>query len=215
LRAFDATGANSNDRLCSCEALVFLAHCNLGQQESTVLCSYEAFVIYTFLSLCLGYVGGPGEVEVKMNGFMLQPSLWHCTCCLPAQRVDGLFVRRCKQGALQFVLLMPILGILSVVLYATHHYSPGYWGPGDGWVSAEACRCGRHRMCCHTAHFKIWRVWRVVAAFDISSCKIYFGGLLAVQLKHDFVSLVQISVSHAPGARLSRNASGPQPCSSN
>ena len=114
-------------------------------------CSYEAFVIYTFLSLCLEFVGGPGEVEVKMNGFVLHPSFLHCTCCFPPQRVDGLFVRRCKQGALQFVLLMPILGILSVVLYATGNYSPGYWGPSNGcalmarcvglqWVVAE----GRH-----------------------------------------------------------------------
>lgn len=44
--------------------------------------SYEAFVIYTFLNLCLGYVGGAGEVEVKMNGFVLQPSVMACTCCL-------------------------------------------------------------------------------------------------------------------------------------
>jgi hypothetical protein len=44
-----------------------------------------------------------------------------------AQMVDGLFVRRCKQGALQFVLVMPILGILSTVLYATGFYHPGNW----------------------------------------------------------------------------------------
>ena len=53
--------------------------------------SYEAFVIYTFLNLCLGYVGGAGEVEVKMNGFVLQPSVLACTCCLPPQ------VRRAEQ----------------------------------------------------------------------------------------------------------------------
>jgi hypothetical protein len=100
----------------------------------TVRVIYEAFVIYTFLSLCLEFVGGPGEVEVKMNGFVLHPSFLHCTCCFPPQRVDGLFVRRCKQGALQFVLLMPILGILSVVLYATGNYSPGYWGPSNGYL---------------------------------------------------------------------------------
>lgn len=44
---------------------------------------YEAFVIYTFLNLCLGYVGGAGEVEVKMNGHVLAPSVLACTCCLP------------------------------------------------------------------------------------------------------------------------------------
>ena len=109
------------------------AHCKcLGADGRKLARSYEAFVIYTFLALCLSYVGGPGAVEIKMNGFQIQPNLWHCTCCLPPQTVDGLFVRRCKQGALQFVLLMPILGVASTVLYAVGCYHPGYWGASDG-----------------------------------------------------------------------------------
>ena len=52
-----------------------------------------------------------------------------------AQMVDGLFVRRCKQGALQFVLVMPILGILSTVLYATGFYHPGNWNADSSCVS--------------------------------------------------------------------------------
>ncbi len=54
---------------------------------------------------------------------------------LPVQMVDGLFVRRCKQGAIQFVLLMPILGILSTVLYATGYYHPGDWGASSSCAS--------------------------------------------------------------------------------
>eukprot|EP00208_Stichococcus_sp_RCC1054_P005236 CAMPEP_0206140088 /NCGR_PEP_ID=MMETSP1473-20131121/8292_1 /ASSEMBLY_ACC=CAM_ASM_001109 /TAXON_ID=1461547 /ORGANISM="Stichococcus sp, Strain RCC1054" /LENGTH=427 /DNA_ID=CAMNT_0053534099 /DNA_START=327 /DNA_END=1614 /DNA_ORIENTATION=+ len=100
----------------------------------TVRVIYEAFVIYTFLNLCLGYVGGAGEVEVKMNGFVLQPSWMACTCCLPPQMVNGHFVKQCKQGALQFVLLMPILGIASVILFATGNYTPGNWGPKNGYL---------------------------------------------------------------------------------
>ncbi len=46
--------------------------------------------------------------------------------------VNGHFVKQCKQGALQFVLLMPILGILSVILFATGHYTPGNWGSSNG-----------------------------------------------------------------------------------
>ena len=108
--------------------------------------SYEAFVIYNFLALCLSYVGGPGAVEVKMNGYLLMPSCWYCTCCLPPQLVDGLFVRRCKQGALQFVLLMPILGILSTLLYATHHYHPGNWGASDGCARPLHWSQVQHRL---------------------------------------------------------------------
>ena len=47
------------------------------------MCSYEAWVIYNFLALCLAYVGGPGSVEVKMNGYILAPSWKYTTCCLP------------------------------------------------------------------------------------------------------------------------------------
>ena len=31
-------------------------------------CSYEAWVVYNFLALCMAYVGGPGQVVVQMEG---------------------------------------------------------------------------------------------------------------------------------------------------
>ena len=84
------------------------------------------------MSLCLAYVGGPGAVETKMAGFVLLPS-WHAwTCCLPPLRVDGHFVRMTKRGALQFVILKPILAILTLVLYSTGHYEEGNWAPNNG-----------------------------------------------------------------------------------
>lgn len=100
-------------------------------------CSYEAWIIYNFMSLCLEYVGGPGEVEVKMQGVVLLPSWAACTCCLPPLAVNGHFVRIVKQGALQFVLLKPLLAILTVVLYATGNYTEGDWS-GDSsflWIT--------------------------------------------------------------------------------
>ena len=111
--------------------------------------SYEAFLIYNFLALCLSYVGGPGVVEVKMNGYVLMPSKFYLTCCLPPLAVNGHFVRRCQQGTLQFVLLMPLLGILSLVLYWTGNYTEGYWGPNDGCgggaLPGPCVRSGRRR----------------------------------------------------------------------
>jgi len=89
-------------------------------------------VVYTFLALCLAYVGGPGSVEVKMNGYQLYPSVLYCTCCLPALPVNGAFVRTCKRGALQFVWLKPVLAGLTVVLYTQRMYTEGYWGPDNG-----------------------------------------------------------------------------------
>lgn len=101
---------------------------------TTVRDCYEAWVIYNFLSLCLAYVGGPGAVEVKMAGYTLMPSWRAGTCCLPPMPVNGQFVRIVKQGALQFVLLKPVLAILTVVLYATGHYEEGDWSPSNSYL---------------------------------------------------------------------------------
>jgi hypothetical protein len=81
------------------------------------------------MSLCLAYVGGAGAVEVKMNGFVLLPSWAAGTCCLPPLPVNGRFVRAVKRGALQFVLLKPILAAVTLILYATGHYEEGDWSP--------------------------------------------------------------------------------------
>ncbi|KAL6779819.1 hypothetical protein ACKKBG_A13855 [Auxenochlorella protothecoides x Auxenochlorella symbiontica] len=95
---------------------------------------YEALVIYNFMSLCLAYVGGPGAVETKMAGYMLRPSWWTWTCCLPPLPVNGRFVRWTKQGALQFVIIKPILAVLVVVLYATGNYKEGSWAADQGYI---------------------------------------------------------------------------------
>lgn len=105
--------------------------------EDMYFCSYEAWVIYNFLSLCLAYVGGPGAVEVKMNGYVLMPSCGYMTCCLPPLPVNGRFVRKCKQGALQFVLLKPIMAVIILVLYTQGQYTDGDWSVKNGYDGAS------------------------------------------------------------------------------
>ena len=95
---------------------------------------YEAWVIYNFLALCLAYVGGPGRVEVAMAGYSLSPSLRQCTCCLPPMPVNGRFVRACKRGALQFVLLKPVLAVATIVAAAKGGYEEGDWRPGKAFL---------------------------------------------------------------------------------
>jgi hypothetical protein len=50
----------------------------------------------------------------------------------PAQ-VDGFFLRRCKQGTLQFVLLKPVMAALTLILYAGGAYTDGEMSPRDGY----------------------------------------------------------------------------------
>lgn len=86
------------------------------------------------MSLCLEYVGGPGAVEIKMQGVVLMPSWAACTCCLPPLQVNGQFIRMVKKGALQFVFLKPILAVLTLILYASGYYTEGDWSPSGSYL---------------------------------------------------------------------------------
>jgi len=81
---------------------------------------YESWVVYNFMALCLAYVGGPGAIvnamagkEIEGRSFLLG-TCWFSTNLV----VDGQFIRRCKQGTLQFVFVKPILSLLEIILHA-------------------------------------------------------------------------------------------------
>lgn len=95
---------------------------------------YEAWVIYNFLSLCLAWVGGPGAVVLSLSGRVLKPSLCLMTCCFPPLPLDGRFIRRCKQGCLQFVILKPILVAVTLILYAKGKYKDGNFSPKQSYL---------------------------------------------------------------------------------
>ncbi|XP_072996149.1 uncharacterized protein [Typha latifolia] len=95
---------------------------------------YDAWVIYNFLSLCLAWVGGPGAVVLSLNGRVLKPSWFLMTCCFPAIPLDGRFIRRCKQGCLQFVILKPILVVITFILYAKGKYKDGNFSVNQSYL---------------------------------------------------------------------------------
>ncbi|XP_057837592.2 uncharacterized protein LOC131047827 isoform X1 [Cryptomeria japonica] len=95
---------------------------------------YEAWVIYNFLSLCLAWVGGPGAVVTSLSGRVLKPSCYLMTCCLPPIPLDGRFIRRCKQGGLQFVILKPILVAVTFILYAKGKYEDGNFSANQAYL---------------------------------------------------------------------------------
>ncbi|XP_015865944.3 uncharacterized protein LOC107403553 [Ziziphus jujuba] len=95
---------------------------------------YEAWVIYNFLSLCLAWVGGPGAVVLSLSGRVLKPSWGLMTCCFPPIPLDGRFIRRCKQGCLQFVILKPILVAVTLILYAKGKYNDGNFSPRQSYL---------------------------------------------------------------------------------
>ncbi|CAM8925760.1 unnamed protein product [Rhodiola kirilowii] len=95
---------------------------------------YEAWVIYNFLSLCLSWVGGPGAVVLSLSGRVLKPSCCLMTCCFPPIPLDGRFIRRCKQGCLQFVILKPILAVVTLIFYANGKYKDGNFSPDQAYL---------------------------------------------------------------------------------
>ncbi|XP_057439107.1 uncharacterized protein LOC130730968 [Lotus japonicus] len=95
---------------------------------------YEAWVIYNFLSLCLAWVGGPGAVVISLSGRIMKPSWCLMTCCIPPVPLDGRFIRKCKQGCLQFVILKPILVVVTLILYAKGKYKDGNFSPNQSYL---------------------------------------------------------------------------------
>ncbi|KAL8205956.1 hypothetical protein R6Q57_009507 [Mikania cordata] len=95
---------------------------------------YEAWVIYNFLSLCLEWVGGPGAVVLSLTSRVLKPNWCLMTCCFPPIPLDGRFIRRCKQGCLQFVILKPVLVAVSFLLYAKGRYQDGNFSAKQSYL---------------------------------------------------------------------------------
>lgn len=95
---------------------------------------YEAWVIYNFLSLCLEWVGGPGAVVLSLSGRVLKPNWCLMTCCFPPIPLDGRFIRRCKQGCLQFVILKPILVAVTFIFYAKGKYQDGNFSAKQSYL---------------------------------------------------------------------------------
>ena len=98
---------------------------------------YEAWVIYCFLQLCIEYMGGPALAVSKLEGQSVPPSLSTCTCCLPTLFVNAAYLRRVKQGVLQFVILKPLMAAITIIVFETGHYHEASWSPSQAyfWIT--------------------------------------------------------------------------------
>lgn len=88
---------------------------------------YESWVVYNFLNLCLEYAGGPGAITNAMTGKEIKAGSWLKGTCYFERNliVDGNYIRRCKQGCLQFVFIKPILSLLEIILQAQGRLGDG------------------------------------------------------------------------------------------
>ncbi|XP_037587168.1 transmembrane protein 184A isoform X2 [Cebus imitator] len=86
---------------------------------------YEAFAIYSFLSLCFQYLGGESAIMAEIRGKPIKSSCFYGTCCLRGMTYSIGFLRFCKQATLQFCLVKPVMAITTIILQAFGKYHDG------------------------------------------------------------------------------------------
>ncbi|XP_065338289.1 transmembrane protein 184B isoform X1 [Cloeon dipterum] len=99
----------------------------------TVRDCYEAFVIYSFLSLCYEYLGGEGNIMSEIRGKPIRSSCTYGTCCLVGKTYTIGFLRFCKQATLQFCLVKPLMALIIIILQAFGKYHDGDWSFAKGY----------------------------------------------------------------------------------
>ncbi|KAM5229224.1 transmembrane protein 184A [Ctenodactylus gundi] len=95
---------------------------------------YEAFVIYSFLSLCFQYLGGESAIMAEIRGKPLRSSCLHGTCCLRGMAYSIGFLRFCKQATLQFCVVKPIMALTTIILQAFGRYHDGDFNVRSGYL---------------------------------------------------------------------------------
>jgi hypothetical protein len=88
---------------------------------------YEAWVIYSFLNLILAYGGGENECCLAMAnnpGSINHP----CPLCfLPPIQLGSNFLRACKRGCLQFVVIKPLFAVFSIIMYEIDQFDAPWY----------------------------------------------------------------------------------------
>ncbi|KAK6765635.1 hypothetical protein RB195_025509 [Necator americanus] len=96
---------------------------------------YEAFVIYSFLSLCYEYLGGESNIMAEIRGKPIKPTNYYtCTCCLAGKQYTIEFLRFCKQATLQFCFIKPVMAVITLFLVAMGKYEDGNWSADQGYL---------------------------------------------------------------------------------
>lgn len=96
---------------------------------------YEAFVIYSFLSLCYEYLGGESNIMAEIRGKPIKPTnIWTFTCCLAGKQYTIEFLRFCKKATLQFCIIKPFMALLTLMLMMSGKYEDGNWSLDKGYI---------------------------------------------------------------------------------
>ncbi|XP_078521081.1 transmembrane protein 184A [Lissotriton helveticus] len=115
-------------------SLLFLGNNQYYVYFNSVRDCYEAFVIYSFLSLCFEYLGGESAIMSEIRGKPIRSSCFYGTCCLQGMSYSIGFLRFCKQATLQFCIVKPIMAVVTIVLQAFNKYHDGDFNVQSGYL---------------------------------------------------------------------------------
>lgn len=115
-------------------SLLFFSHEQTYVYFNTVRDCYEAFVIYSFLSLCYEYLGGESSIMSEIRGKPIQSSCVYGTCCLVGKQYTIGFLRFCKQATLQFCVVKPLMAVITLILQPFGLYKDGDFSPHSGYL---------------------------------------------------------------------------------
>eukprot|EP01104_Vermistella_antarctica_P015640 TRINITY_DN5183_c0_g1_i3.p1 TRINITY_DN5183_c0_g1~~TRINITY_DN5183_c0_g1_i3.p1 ORF type:complete len:710 (-),score=206.41 TRINITY_DN5183_c0_g1_i3:11-2140(-) len=92
---------------------------------------YEAFVLYAFFQLLIAYLGGENALRHLLERKAAINHPWPL-CCWKF-KPGSVFLWRCKQMILQFVILKPSIAVAAIVLGVMGHYHEGSFAATDGY----------------------------------------------------------------------------------
>ena len=95
---------------------------------------YEAFTLYTFFQLLVGYLGGERSLIIMMHGRPPVPHLWPLNHVLNKVDIsDPHTFLSIKRGILQYTWIKPLLAISTVAMKATGTFKEGILSVDSGY----------------------------------------------------------------------------------
>ncbi|VDI27173.1 Hypothetical predicted protein [Mytilus galloprovincialis] len=97
-------------------SLLFFSNDNYYVYFDSIRDCYEAFVIYSFLSLCFEYLGGESSIMSEIRGKPIKSSWFYYL------------------ATLQFCVIKPVMAVITLVLQAFSLYKDGNFSPDSGYL---------------------------------------------------------------------------------
>jgi hypothetical protein len=116
----------------ACASWISLRSRYASDYIDTIRDLYEAFVLYTFFNLCVNFLGGERSLLAALEKSPRTSHMFPISSCFsPMDMSDPstfLAIRRC---IFQFVVVKPILAVITLILKLTHNYQ-------EGWISIQS-----------------------------------------------------------------------------